>query len=156
MTGFLVFLVLALVVVLLCRKSVERVAAGHAHGHGRTLLRHESGHIVAAEQTGTRVKKIHLGVLGDSYVQLNRQDAENMSPRDYMAFMLSGRYAAGTGAGCSSDDKQVKVERDRLRRHGWSPAQVRREVRQAESDARRYARSGRVDYWADRLDKGKL
>lgn len=137
--------------------AYRRGVVGHAHGYGRTVLRHEGGHLTAAAEIGARVRSARVFWSGGGEVRLARTDAENMSARDYVAFMRAGRYAAGTGAGCSHDDAQVELEQARLVHNGARPAKARRIVEQGDADARRYGRSAQVDVYADRLgEKGRL
>lgn len=153
--SFWVFLILAGLVVLVMRKPAGRIAAGHSHGAGKMLLRHEGGHLAAASKIGVRVTSATVSK-DSGLVSLHRKDVARMSPRDYMAFMLSGRAAAGS-VGCSADLANVRDEQKRMRKAGASAAEVRAAVRAAESDARRIGRSGAVDKWASRLgERGKL
>lgn len=135
--------------------SGNRVRAGHAHGRGRALVRHEGGHLVAADTIGVRVTRAEVRN-GEGVVQLHRKDVDRMSSRDYMAFMKTGEAVSGRG-GCSSDRANVAAERDRMRAAGATPAQIRRTERLATGDANRYAASPQVDRWADRLAaRGRL
>lgn len=134
----------------------SRTATGHAHGHGRALLRHEGGHIHAAGQIGARVTSATVSN-GSGLVELHRADVARMTSQQYIAFMRTGRYAGGSTVGCSGDDRNIREEKARMRAAGATPAEVRAVERAADSDARRYARSGRVDHWADKLgERGRL
>nr|WP_168172089.1 hypothetical protein [Pseudonocardia sp. AL041005-10] len=148
--------VAVLVLVSRARAALARPAVGHAHGAGRALLRHEGGHLHAASKVGARVRSATVSK-DSGLVELHRADVDRMSSRQYMAFMKAGRAAAGSAVGCSADDANVRDERRRMSRSGMSAAEIRRVERQADGDARSWARSGQVDRWADRLgERGRL
>ncbi|MBP2370249.1 hypothetical protein [Pseudonocardia parietis] len=130
-----------------------RVAVGHSHGVGRTLLRHEGGHVVGAKATNNfrkaRVSK-HEGLV-------TLRDPEKLTPAQYMAFCKVGEVAAGTGEGCSADRRNYREEIGRLKAQGKTPAEIRKEQRIADKLADRWASHPDVDHWADRLDeRGRL
>lgn len=153
--SFWVFLILAGLVVLVLRKPTGRIVAGHSHGAGKMLLRHEGGHLAAAAKIGVRVTSATVSK-DSGLVSLHRADVARMSSRDYMAFMLSGQAAAGS-VGCSADMANVRAEQKRMRDAGATPAEVRAAVRGAKSDANRYGRSSAAAKWASRLgERGKL
>lgn len=130
-----------------------RIAVGHAHGVGRTLLRHEGGHVVGAKATNNFRS---AWVRPDSgFVRL--RDPEKLTPVQYMAFCKVGEKAAGTSAGCSGDRRNVREEKARLRAQGHTEADIRKAERVADRLAARWAASPDVDRWADRLDeRGQL
>lgn len=126
-----------------------RVAIGH--GHGAKVIAHESGHLAAADHIGAKVKSYKVGG-GEGVVRL--ADPESLSSRDYMAFMLAGRYAASTGAGCSGDDANFRAEERRMRSAGMRPGEINRVAAQARADAKRYGRSSRAKHWERKLKGG--
>lgn len=130
------------------RLGPVREAFAHGHGHGTTLLRHEAGHLAAAEGEGLAVKAVRVGG-GSGYVELKNPD--RLTPEQYLTFMLAGRYAAGTGAGCSADNGNVRAERRRMASQGMTRAQISAVERRAHSKAKSYGRSSRVDAHARKL-----
>lgn len=133
-----------------------RIAVGHSHGAGRPLLRHEGNHVHTARSEGVRIVSATV-TTSSGLVTMHRGDVERMSSRAYLAFMYAGKAAAGTAVGCSADMANVRDERRRMQAAGLTGAEVRKIDSLAQADAERYARSSKVDKYADRLgERGRL
>ncbi|MDN5917935.1 MAG: hypothetical protein L0I76_23045 [Pseudonocardia sp.] len=133
-----------------------RITVGHSHGAGRPLLRHEGNHVHTARSEGVRVVSATV-TPSSGLVKMHRGDVERMSSRAYLAFMYAGKAAAGTAVGCSADRANVRAERRRMQGAGLTTAEVRKIDALAQADAARYARSSKVDKYADRLgERGQL
>lgn len=128
------------------RRPAGRLAGGRAvmsHGHGtqRIISRHEAGHAAAARALGGRVRSMRMWKDGGE-VQATLPTSD---PQAAITFWRAGRYAAGTGAGCSADDGFVRRElrdvprADRARVRRDADRDARRIVRQRAGEIRRTA-----------------
>jgi hypothetical protein len=82
-----------------------RYVAGHAHGERKLISRHEAGHAVVARAVGGRVRSATM-TDNDGLVRARIPD----DPVKVVAFLAAGRYAAGTGRGCSADYAAIRKE----------------------------------------------
>ena len=156
--GFIGLAVIVLVVYCMCsgKSRTSRVPSGHAHSGTRArVAKHEAGHVVAARRVGGRVKSADVYAGGGGLVTwtgINGSEREQVVAN--IAFLRAGRYAAGTGAGCSGDDAAV---RQMLR---YLPTTDRAAAQRAgEAEARRIVSSnrGEIRRIANHLDrKGSL
>jgi hypothetical protein len=128
----------------------DRVLTGHGHGTRKLISRHEGGHAVAAKALGGRVR--YAWLTDDSgYVAATLPDSDQTKA---VAFLAAGRYAVGTGRGCSADDAAIrKVLREVPSTHR---AQVKRDgIRLAKRITS--SRAGEIKRYARKLDeKGRL
>lgn len=126
------------------RPAAGRAMVGYGHGTQRLISRHEAGHAAAARALGGRVRRVEVWKDGGlTSVTLPRDD-----PQDAITFWRAGRHAAGTGAGCSDDDRLIRRELRRV------PSADRSRVRRdADRDARRIVRrsAGPIRKEANRL-----
>lgn len=91
---------------LACR--VRAGVGGHAHGSNRArVATHEAGHVVAARALGGRVLSAEVYSNGGGLVTWN-MPAKVHSAETNVAFLLAGQYAAGTSAGCSGDQAEIR------------------------------------------------
>jgi hypothetical protein len=128
------------------RVTSGRFVAGHSHGGPtRTIARHEAGHAAAARALGGRVVSATADRHG-GYVDATIPN----SPRAAITFLLAGRRAAGTGAGCSADDAAIRAELRTVPRA--ERGQLRRD---ADRDARRIVNGnrGQIRRDAERLER---
>lgn len=130
-----------------------RGLVGHSHGAGRTLLRHEGGHVVGAKS----MRAFDRAWVGSDsgYVRLQRSKVDKLTPAQYLAFCKVGELAAGTSAGCSGDRRNYRAEVGRMRSGGSSAAEIAKAQRIGDMMAARWAASPDVDRWADRLGERK-
>lgn len=130
----------------LCSGSKSRTVVGHSHGGNRRVrATHEAGHYVAAKAVGGYVAGAELTRHGGVVHAKNLPNAQAQA-----TFLLAGRYAAGTGQGCSGDDDAAAAAINEY------PARERARRRAAaERDARRIvnSRRGEIRRIAERLDK---
>jgi hypothetical protein len=138
------FIVVALIVAAcwcLCSGGKSRTATGHTHG-GRRRVRaiHEAGHYVAAQAVGGYVAGAELTRHGGVVHARNLPNAQAQA-----TFLYAGRYAAGTGAGCSGDDADADAAineypaRERARRRAAAQREARRIVNSRRGEIRRIA-----------------
>jgi hypothetical protein len=80
-----------------------RYATGHGHGDRKLIAQHEAGHAVVATAIGGRVKSAELG----NDWGLVRAEVPDDDVK-HVAFLAAGRFAAGTGRGCSADDDAIR------------------------------------------------
>lgn len=124
----------------------KRHATGHAHGgNRRTRAVHEAGHYVAAYKVGGYVSSADLARRGGQVQARNLPNAQASA-----TFFLAGRYAAGTGAGCSGDDADARAAINE-----YPPSERSARRRAAERDARRIVSShrGEIRRVAARLER---
>lgn len=143
--GLLGLLIIAAMIWCFCSGG-KRSATGHFHGGrgmSRTRATHEAGHYVAGRAVGASTT-----IRPDGNV-----DARGLpNARAQIVFQLAGRYAAGTGAGCSGDDASIRAALNEY------PADQRaRVMRGAEREARRIvaSRRGEISRIADALAREK-
>lgn len=123
------------------RLAGGRAVMGHGHGTQRIISRHEAGHAAAARALGGRVRSMRMWSDGG----LVQATLPTSDPQAAITFLRAGRYAAGTGAGCSGDDDLVRRElrdvprADRARVRRDADRDARRIVRQRAGEIRRDA-----------------
>jgi hypothetical protein len=129
--------------------AAGRVVTGHGHGARKFIARHEGGHAVAAKAVGGRVTSAWMT---DSEGAVSARIPND--PTSRVAFAAAGRYAVGSGRGCSDDDAAIR----RILRE--VPSKQRGQVRR---DGIRLARritssrSGEIKAYARKLEsKGRL
>jgi hypothetical protein len=146
----------AVLVVALCAGGVVRGrsgVAGHAHGGDRRRVAiHEAGHVVAARKLGGRVLSASLS--GGGGLVTWDMPVKVYSAQTNVAFLLAGKYAAGTSKGCGGDRAAIRRELRSV------PASERSRVQsRAASQARSIvsSHSGEIRRVAARLDeRGRL
>ena len=146
------WLVLAAIVaaaVLLCSSDRQpRAKTGHIHGGTRQVMAtHEAGHVVAARALGATVKSARIvGAEPGVDWSGSRGNTPEQIATDVITFMHAGRVAAGTGRGCSGDQKAIREQlsyvpaKDRARVRRTALAQAERIVSSRRGEIRRVAR----------------
>lgn len=149
--SLLIPLLVGLVVVAAAVRVVRAGVTGHAHGSDQALIaRHEAGHAVAARE---------LGRLDSARVWRGGGEVEWTSPASMsdaeaveanVAFLLAGKYAGRSRAGCSADRAAIRRQLRRVP----DPGAVRA---RADATARRIvsSRQGEIDRVAAALLDGR-
>jgi hypothetical protein len=131
--------------------------AGHSHAGGRaTVARHEAGHVVGARAAkGGRVLSARVYAGGGGKVKWDHTPGSLVEEvTANVAFLRAGAYAAGTSAGCGSDQAAIRAQLRRLPSGERSKVQARGEARARQIVSSRRSEIERV---AAKLDRdGKL